>query len=101
MSELDRIETNFRLSMISQREQTAELRSLAAKVNELTSVVTRGLSEVANGLVGVAEKSEQTADRLEESVQLMRSFAEGQAEIRQTLTQVLKRLDALESKQAS
>ncbi|MCE7872308.1 hypothetical protein DYH09_18275 [bacterium CPR1] len=97
MSELDRIETNFRLSLISQRETTTELRRLAEKVSGLAG----GLSEVAQGLSGLAEKSDQTAERLEDSIGIMKSFAEGQVEIRQTLAECVRRLDVLEGKKAS
>ncbi|MBI3926685.1 MAG: hypothetical protein HY319_14175 [Armatimonadetes bacterium] len=98
---LDRIETNFRLSLISQRETNVELRRLAKKVTDLAKSVTEGLSEVADGLTAVAEKGEQTAERLEDSIEVMKSFAESQVEIRKTLADHGQRLDALEKKQAS
>ncbi len=98
MGDLDRIETNFRLSLISQRETNAELRQLVQKVGELKQTLSEGLGDVAEGLSRVAESGEQTAERLEDSTQLMKSFAEGQAEIRKTLTDYGRRLDALEQK---
>lgn len=98
MSDLDGMETNFRLSLISQRETNAELRHLSKKAagiacqtQQLTeqmqkmtvpmASLSKGLGEVAGGLASVADRGEQTAERLEDSIEVMRSFAEGQVEI--------------------
>lgn len=118
MSDLDRIETNFRLSLMSQREQTVLLNdvasSLAGQAHQMAGMASQ-MSELANQTTAlanqtadlakkvgeVAEKSDQTAERLEDSIQVMKSFAESQVEIRKILAEYGRRLDALEEKHAS
>ena len=125
MDHLDRIEANFRLSLLWQKETNSSLRDLSTRVDGLAAgteevaLVTAelaqragelavkvkenatGLSEVAAGLVQVADRGEATAARLEDSIEVMHSFARGQAELRKTVADCVKRLDALEAREAS
>jgi methyl-accepting chemotaxis protein len=73
VSEFDRIET--------QQETNAELRRLSRRVTELA----QGLAEVAVGLEEVAHKGDKTAERLEESIQVMEPFATSQVKMRKTI----------------
>ncbi len=101
MSDFDRMETNFRLSLMAQRETSLELRALSEKVTKLSEVMSQGLSEVASGLTGLAEKTDGLSERLEDSIGVMRSFAEDQAELRKTVQDCVRRLDRIEGKEAS
>lgn len=102
--ELDRIETNFRLSLVGQREMNTSLKevggSLEAMATSMASMASQ-MSRLAAKVNTVAETGEETAKRLEDSIQVMKSFAEGQAEIRTTLAECVRRLDALEGRKAS
>lgn len=136
---MDRIETNFRLLMISQRElsvrqkqMNAKLAAVATQVGTIAgnlatvasqmAVMATQMAAVETQMIEVAElaqasavKSDETADRIEETLGVVLSFAEGQAEIRvkqatldeeqaemrATLAECVRRLDALEGKKAS
>ena len=115
---MDKFEVNFRLMLLSQREtngklagvatQTAQVAAqmgqvsaaLAALANQVKEVAHQ-VTDVSNQLTEVAQKGDETADRLEEAIGIMGSFADGQAEIRATLADYGRRLDALEGKKAS
>jgi len=108
---MDRIETNFRLILLNQRELSLSQRQMDIKLTAIAghvgtiasqmAVLATQLGEVAEIARGSAVKSDETADRLEESFKVMLGFAEGQAEIRATLADCVRRLDVLEGKKAS
>ncbi|MBI3926016.1 MAG: hypothetical protein HY319_10785 [Armatimonadetes bacterium] len=101
VGELDKIETNFRLSLISQREQSVLLKEVASSLRDFGSQMQERLETLAAKVETVADKSDKTAERLEDSIEVMKSFAEGQVEMRKTLAECVRRLDALEGKKAS
>ncbi|MBI3924041.1 MAG: hypothetical protein HY319_00735 [Armatimonadetes bacterium] len=108
MDDLDRIEDNFRLSLICQRETNlnlkqvaSSLRSFGDKFEEFAREVKQEFNSLATQVDTVAEKAQENAERLEDSIEVMKSFAESQVEIRKTLADCIRRLDALEGKRAS
>lgn len=58
---LDRIETNLRLSLINQQEQSVLLKEVASTLRDLATKIDT-----------VADKSDKTAERLEDSVEVMK-----------------------------
>lgn len=104
MKKFDRIETNFRLVLMSQREQNAEVRQLSSKVDHvvhLMSGVMDAMGGVSRGLHRLAEQADQAADRLEETVDLLKTYGNDQDDMRETLADCVRRIEALERKQAS
>ena len=108
---MDKLEVNFRLMLLSQRESNLKLASVATQMGQIaaalvvvaeqTAAVASQVSEVASQVTEVALKGEETANRLDDSIGIMKSFADGQAEIRATLADCVRRLDVLEGKKAS
>jgi len=97
----DRMETNFRLVMLSQRETNAKLSEVGTGLRTMAAQMAAQMEALAAKVDGAVAQSEETAQRMEDTLLVMKSFADGQVEIRATLADCVRRLDALEGKKAS
>lgn len=94
---MDPMETNFRLVLLSQRETNTKLSEVGSGLRSLAAE----MEVLANKVDGAVRQSEETAQRMQDTLGVMKSFADGQGEIRATLAECMRRLDALEGKKAS
>lgn len=97
--EFDRVETNFRLALLSIREQNAQLRSLQSQFggmqNDLESM-QGNLSAAEQTLITMIENGENT-EKLFSEMQGVGGLAEGMADFRRQLDDHRARLEALEN----
>lgn len=96
-ADVDRIETNFRLVLLSQRETNAKLSEVGSGLRTMAAQ----MEALATKVDGAVQQSEETAHRMEDTLVVLKSFADGQVEIRTTLAECVRRLDALERQRAS
>lgn len=99
MEELDRIETNFRLSLLAVKEQTQRIDRLEETANafaEAAQTLSTLAGDFAHQVGGLKEGAHRIEERLEESIGVMRTFAESMTDIRKTLSDAVRRIEALE-----
>ena len=100
MEELDRIETNCRLSLLAVKEQTQRIDRLeetASAFAETAQKLSTLAGDFASQVGGLKEGAHRVEERLEESIGVMRTFAESMTDVRRTLADAVRRIEILES----